>query len=514
MQEKIVKTFSIVVLITIISKVLGLLRDIAFAYYFGTGYEATAYFTAIRIPTQLLDIGLSAAITATFIPVFNKVMFKSGKDIANSFANNFINIIAVVTTLISVLGIIFAEPIVELLAGGFDGKTFALTVDLIRITFPMIIFTAVAFSFVGFLQSHNEFKIPAMISAISNIAIIVYLIIFHEMFGIYGLSIFMLIAWSLQVIIQIPYAFKKGYRFKWKINFKDENIKNVFKLAIPIIISTSVIPINILVSTRIASGMGDEAVAILEYGYKLFLVAVGVFVYAIGNIIFPEFSRLSIDKEKKHEFIQLIKKGLRGMVFILIPFTIGFILYRTDLVSLLYEHGEFDSVSTMLTSNVLFYYAIGMLGFGFVEIMNKVFYAKQDTKTPVIVGVIMICINIVLCIVLSNILGLNGLALATSCTFLLHGLILLICANVQIKNILDMNSVKYVIKILLATGLMTMAVMLVNNMIGQILLSGVIDQIIRIISGTAIGVLVYFVILDIFEVEELKMLKKNKKKIK
>ena len=330
MKEKAVKTFSIVFLITLFAKVLGLLRDIFFANYFGTDYVATAFFAATRIPTQLLDIGLGAAIASTFIPVFNEIMQKDGKKNANEFASNFINIIALISTIISVIGIIFAPQVVNLLAGGFDEVTYNLTVELIRITFPMMIFTAIAFSFVGFLQSYGNFNVPAMISAISNIAIIVYLILFRESFGIHGVATFMLIAWALQVIVQIPFARKYGYKFKKGINFKDSNIKKVFVLAIPIIISTSVLPINILVSTRIASGMEQSAVATLEYAYKLFIVIVGVFTYAIGNILFPQLSRLSAGNEKE-KLVNLVQSGLKAMAYILIPLTVGIVIFSQDI---------------------------------------------------------------------------------------------------------------------------------------------------------------------------------------
>lgn len=511
MNAKIVKTFSTVVLITIFSKIIGLIRDIVFAYYFGTGYEATAFFTAIRIPTQLLDLGLSAAITATFIPVFNEVMQKKGKDNANSFASNFVNIIAIVTTLISVLGIIFAPQVVQVLAGGFDAKTFELTVQLIQITFPMIIFTAIAFSFVGFLQSYGQFNVPAMISAVSNIAIILFLIFFKDVFGIYGITVFMLIAWALQVIIQIPFVINKGYKFSFKIDFKNTDIKKVFKLALPIIISTSVIPINILVSTRIASGMGEDGVAILEYGYKLFIVAVGVFTYAIGNIIFPEFARLS-SSNNMDDFIALIKKGLKAITFILIPFTIGFIIFRTDIVSILYEHGEFNSTSTLLTSNVLLYYAIGMIGFGFLEIMNKVFYAKQNVKTPVIVGLCMIVTNIILCIMLSSFMGINGLALATSITIILNALILMICANVQMKNILTRDFAISIFKILIASISMGIVVIVLNNWLIGIMNTDIL-QVIRLIIGAIVGVSVYVIVAYLMKLKEIEEFK-NMIKIK
>lgn len=163
-KKNILKTFSTVFLLTLASKVLGLLRDIVFAGYYGTGFEASAFFAAIKIPTQIVDLVLSGAIVSTFVPVFNEVMQKEGKGKANIFANNFINVIMIIATLISIIGMLFAPQIVTLLAGGFDANTYELTVRLITITFPMIIFTAMAFSFVGFLQSYGEFNIPAMIS--------------------------------------------------------------------------------------------------------------------------------------------------------------------------------------------------------------------------------------------------------------------------------------------------------------------------------------------------------------
>ena len=163
-KNNIIKTFSTVFLITLAAKILGLLRDIVFAGFYGTGYEASAFFAALKIPTQIVDLVLSSAIVSTFIPVFNEVNSKEGKEKANLFANNFINVITLIATAISIVGMLFAPQIVSILAGGFDEVTYKLTVELITITFPMIIFTAMAFSFVGFLQSYGEFNIPAMIS--------------------------------------------------------------------------------------------------------------------------------------------------------------------------------------------------------------------------------------------------------------------------------------------------------------------------------------------------------------
>ncbi|MBQ9267876.1 MAG: murein biosynthesis integral membrane protein MurJ [Clostridia bacterium] len=500
MKKNIVKTFSLVFVITAISKCLGLLRDIVFAKYYGTGYVSDAFFAATRIPTQLVDIILSSAIVSTFVPIFNQILQKDGREKANHFANNFVNIVALISSAIAILGILFAPQVVHLLAGGFDAETFNLTVELIRITFPMIIFTAIAYSLVGLLQSYGEFNIPAAISAVSNLVIIIFLVLFREKFGIHGLAACMLFAWFLQVAIQIPFAKKFGYPFHLKVNLKDENIKNVFLLAIPVFISTAVLPINNLVSTRIASGMGDNALSAMEYAYKLYVVISGIFTYAIGNIIFPEMSRASADNDKK-EYQEIILKALRMMCYVLIPLSIGIMIYRQDIVSVIYERGEFDALSTLRTSSILMYFAFGIIGAGIVEIMNKAFYAKQDTKSPLIAGVIMVVLNVVLCLIFSKIIGVEGLALATSLTALANAITLIVMANRKEKMI-DRTFLLTIAKMIGASLVMGLVVVLLNNW-----LVGVLSfKIVRMGIGAVIGVVTYYALTYLLNVDEIKIL--------
>lgn len=501
MRKSIVKTFSTVLIITIFSKVLGLLRDIVFANYYGTGYMATAFFASIRIPTQLLDLILSSALISTFIPVFNEIMQKESKDKANKFASNYVNIVTLISTLISVIGIIFAPQVVKMLAGGFDEVTYNLTVELIRITFPMIIFTAIAFSFVGFLQSYGNFNVPAMISGISNLVFILFLIFFKDKFGIHGIAIFMLIAWILQVLIQLPYAKKEGFKFEKILNLKDENIRKIVRLAIPIVISTAVLPISNLVCTRLASGMGNSAVAALEYSYKLYIVISGVFTYAIGNIIFPELSRHSVNNDKE-KYVEVINKSIRMMTYILIPLTIGIMIFRTDIVSLLYERGEFNEASTAYTSGALLYYSIGIIGFGIVEIMNKAFYAKQDTKTPLKISLIIIIINIVLSILLGKIFNFKGLALAAALTAIINAIILTIFLNISNKQILSKNLLLFFIKIVISVCIMAALVYYTNILLKGIFVYTNLYKIIRILVGGILGIVIYYTSTLIMKVEE------------
>ncbi len=513
MKKNILKTFSSVFIITLIAKVLGLLRDSLFANYYGTGVEATAFFTAIKIPTQIVDLVLSSAIVSTFVPVFNEVLQKEGKDKANLFANHFVNGIAMIATLLTLVGIVFARPIVKLLAGGFDTATYELTVELIRIAFPMIIFTAMAFSFVGLLQSYGQFNVPAMISGISNLVVIGFLLLFRERTGIQGVTVCMVVAWFLQLVIQFPFAKKFGYPFSFTVCLKDANLKKVFRLAVPIIMSTAVLPINNLVSTRIASDMSDGAMAALEYAYKLYIVVSGVFTYAIGNIIFPELSRAIADGNKEN-YQRTIQKALKLLTFLLIPLTAGIMIYSQDMVSIMYERGEFGMDSVVKTADALFFYAIGIIGAGFVEVMNKSFYARQDTKTPFKVGLVVVVCNFIVSLLLSHTaLEFRGLALATSLTAILNAVLLLVLVSRQEKGIWNRELLEYLLKIGISAGVMTIIVCMGNSFLVPYLHGGMVQNIIRVGLGAFAGVVVYFVCTALFKINIIKELQKGKEAV-
>jgi putative peptidoglycan lipid II flippase len=503
MKKNFIKTLSTVFILTAVAKVLGLIRDIVFAQYYGTGMEATAYFAAIKIPTQIVDIVLGSSIVSTFIPVFNEIMQKDGKDNANKFANKFISVVAMIATLISVIGVIFAPYVVSALAGGFDDATHMLTVELIRITFPMIIFTALAYSFVGFLQSYGEFNIPAAMSAVSNMFVIVFLLLFNSKTGIHGVTYAIVIAWALQFIIQIPFAKKFGYDFSFNIEFKDKNLHKVFKLAIPILISTAVIPINSLVSMSFASGMQEGSVSALEYAYKLYIVIYGVFSYAIGNIIFPKLSRENVESNSEN-FKQTIVSSIKLLALVLIPLSIGIMIYRGDIIRIIYERGEFNELSTALTSNALFYYAIGIFGAGIVEVMNKAFYARQDTKTPLVVGISMIIANLVLCYVLGNSgLSYAGLALSTALCTIINALTLLIILNKKIGGIISIDTLIHFVKIILSTVVMAIVVIALDS----VLVSSYIF--VRLLVGVGAGFATYAVLSFLLKTISPDLIKKS-----
>ena len=409
-----VKTVSFMMLITLFGKILGLVREQFLAANYATGMEAAAFLTASRIPRTFFDVIFASAISASFIPIFVEYLQKYGKEEAYKLANRFITVISTATALIMVVCMVLAEPVARIVAPGFDVETMNLCVELLRMLFPTMLFTAVAFSFVGILQSLDEFNVPAALSVASNGVLILYYILFNERFGVYGLTIAFLIGWLMQAVIQIPSLHKKGYHYKPDFHFKDEGLKKIGKLMLPVMVSTWIQPINFLVNTRFASQLssgnvtnGELGVSALEYANNLYTIIVGVFVLAIANMVFPKFSRMT---EEKKEFGLAVRGTLKAMIFLLIPMTVGLMALAEPVVTLIYKRGEFDLLATEMTSAALFFFALGMVGYGVQNILSRAFYANQDGKTPFYSGLVSIVINAILCWLLLKPMGIGGLA--------------------------------------------------------------------------------------------------------
>lgn len=502
-----IRTMSFMIFATLMAKVLGMLRDILLAGYYGTGPEAVAFLAASRIPLLFFDIGLGAAISSTFIPVFNGYLEGGKQKEAITFSNYFVNIVLLLTGLITLLGAVFARQLVGFIAPGLDEQTYLLTVKLVRILFPMIIFTGVAFSFVGILQSLNEFNVPASISLVSNAIIIIYFVFLNKIFGIYGLAVTMLLAWSAQVVVQIPSLIKKGYTYRPILNIRSEGIRQVSLLALPILISTWIQPINTMVNLRLASYLNEgEAVAALDYANKLYIIIVGVFTYALTNLIFPSLSRMSAGDDQE-KFAKLMNTALKSVIFFITPLMTGFIILRVPLIKLIYERGAFDASSTQLTSTALLFYSIGMVGFAVHEIINKGFYALHDASTPMKIAMGGIVLNIALSFTFVRFLGsgIGGLALAASIASIVIAITLLGAIQRKMRGIVNRHMVFYLLKVLIAAGVMGIIVFAVHDVLDGQLGDSLLEKVLRLGIPAVTGVFSYAVLTFLLKMEEARM---------
>ena len=224
-RENMLKTAGFMAIATLLAKVCGLVREMLIAAFFSTGYLGEAYLAATQLPMTLFDIVIGGVISASFIPIFNDLLQKKNREEAMRFANNFIGMILTVCTLITAVGILFSDQLITLLAPDFNAETHQLASQLSMIMFPMIIFTGLAFSFVGILQSFGEFNIPAVMSLLSNLCVILYFPLFGKRFGVHGLAVAMLISWSVQVFVQIPALRRFSFHFRPRLHMTDPDIR-------------------------------------------------------------------------------------------------------------------------------------------------------------------------------------------------------------------------------------------------------------------------------------------------
>lgn len=422
-QKSVLKTAGFMAIATLLAKMCGLLRESLIAAYFSTGYEGTAYLTATQLPMTMFDIVIGGVISASFIPIFNDILEKKDKKSAMEFANRFILMILTICILIAAVGIIFADPLISFMAPEFDAKTHSLAAELSSIMFPMIVFTGLAFSFVGILQTFDEFNIPAIMSLVSNAAVILYFPLFGNKFGVYGLSVAMLFSWSLQVLIQIPSLKKFGFSLRPTYKLWNDDIKRALLLAGPMLVSTWVQPLYSIVNTRIASGI-DGAVPVLNYANRLYIVVTGVFSFVVTNLVFPKLSRAS-SSANNDEANSIIVTSLKAVSIVILPIAVMFIILSEPIITVIYDHGKFDA--TQITAAALSCYSVGMIGLSVNEVLSKAFFSMKNSKTPMVNAVISMIFNVVLAYVLSSLTGVCGLALAAAGGSIINAILNYVC---------------------------------------------------------------------------------------
>lgn len=496
-----IKTVGLIMGITMLGKVLGLVRDMLLGHNFGTGMESAAFLTASRIPRTFFDAIFAAAISASFIPVFTQRMEQHGKEDAFRLSRCFFTWMGLLTAAMSLLGMVFAQPLVGLLAQGFDAETAALCARLLRMLFPTVFFTGIAFSMVGVLQSMGEFYIPAALSAASNGIIILYYLLFCRKFGIYGLAWAFLLGWAVQALMQMPWLHKN--QFHYRPCLRHPALKNVFTLMLPVMVSTWIQPVNQLISTRFASFLFEGAGAsAMEYANTLYTMVAGILVLSITNVMFPEMSRLS-SVGQDEELGQLIGGTLRGMLFLLLPMTAGLMLLSEPLVRLLYQYKTWDAFSTQITARALCFMSLGMVGYGIQNVLSRAFYAQQNGKVPMISGAVSIVVNLVLCLVLSNRLDVAGLAIATAASSAVSAILLLIPTLRRYPKMMNRQFWSGMLKMLFCTAAMAVAVWAVGHVLSLHLGDGLIARVLQVGLPTVSGVIVYFLLAVVLRLDEL-----------
>jgi len=415
---------------TLVSRILGFVRDVIVAWFFGAGLAADAFFVAFRIPNLLRRLFAEGSLTISFIPVFTEYLSRNGREEAFRLARSAFLLLSIVLAAVAVVGILLSPTIIRVIAPGFfsSPEKVDLTVLLTRIMFPYIFFIGLVALCMGILNALGHFAAPAFAPVLLNLAMIsaVLLLSSHLEKPAVALAIGVVVGGSLQLGLQIPFMIRKGFRPALRGPLYHPGIKRIAVLMTPAVFGAAVYQINIFVGTLLASLLPEGSVSYLYYADRLVQFPLGVFGIALATAILPSLSRQAVLNDMEG-LRSSFAYALKMVFFITIPAMTGLIVLKEPIVRLLFQRGAFDAATTRFTTEALFYYALGLCAFSGVRIVVSTFYAIQDTKTPVKIAVVSLLVNIVLSISLMGPLRHGGLALATSLAAVVN-LILLIQA--------------------------------------------------------------------------------------
>ncbi|MFO8111760.1 MAG: murein biosynthesis integral membrane protein MurJ [Desulfosalsimonadaceae bacterium] len=430
-NRKVTRAAGIIGISTLASRILGFVRDMILAWFFGAGKLSDAFFVAFRIPNLLRRLLAEGTLTMAFVPVFAEYLEKKGRNEAFAMARSAMRMLSVVLAIITVSGVFGAPLLVYIFAPGFSGETYDITVLLTRIMFPYIFFICLVALAMGILNTMGHFAAPAFAPVLLNVGIIIGALAIAPMMSapVHGLAAGVLLGGILQLALQVPFLAKKGFRFWEYAPLYHPGIKKIAILMGPAVFGAAVYQINILVGTMLASLLPEGSVSYLYYADRLVQFPLGIFAISTSVAILPSLSRQAAAKD----LIALentFSFAMRFVFFITIPSTIGLIVLKEPIIALLFGRGEFDAASIHMTAYALLYYAAGLCAFSAVRIVVATFYALQDTKTPVKMATISIMANILLGIALMGPMKHGGLALATS----LASMINLVLLTRALKN--------------------------------------------------------------------------------
>lgn len=504
-MSKVAKAAVGLMAVTLIAKFLGFGRELALATAYGASGTSDAFLVAMNIPAVIFT-AIGTSLGTAFIPLYCDVDSKLGEREANKFTNNVFNIVVLICLAFSVIGALFTPQIVKLFAIGFKGETLNQAIYFTRVMILGMAFLGMSYIMMAYLQVKENFTIPGLMPVPYNMFIILAILVSVKV-SPYLLPWGALIGLLFQFLFQLPFAMKKGFKYKPYINLKDEYLKKMLWLVGPVLIGVAVNQINTIVDRTIASTLVEGSISALNYANKLNQFVMGMFIVSISSVIYPMLSKLS-SENNKDKFNKSISTSVNAVTLIVIPISVGAIILANPIVKLLFQRGEFDARATQMTAIALMFYSVGMIGFGLRDILGKVFYSLKDTKTPMINGVIAMGLNITLNITFVKFtnMQLAGLAFATSISALVTIALLFISLRRKIGPFGGKSIALVMVKSMISAALMAVVALFAYNTIGGILGSGTIQEIITLAASVGMGALVYGISIILLKVSEVNLI--------
>ncbi|HOW97037.1 MAG TPA: murein biosynthesis integral membrane protein MurJ [Kiritimatiellia bacterium] len=422
------KSAGIVGLAVVGSRVFGLVRELVFAAMFGAGKFLDAFLAAFQIPNLMRDLFAEGALSVAFTTTFTKAHAKEGDESAWGLLSLLLSSVILILGGVCILGIAASPLLVHVTNFGFHqvpGK-FELTVQLTRVLFPFILFVSIAAVIMGALNARHIFGLPASASTVFNIVSIVLGVglayLFdpqpdwrHPQFGeraLWGVSLGVLLGGVAQMAVQVPALWRLGYRFRWRVNFRDDKLRIVWRLMWPSVIAGAAVQVNVLVNGMFASEI-DGARSWLNCAFRLMQFPIGVFGVAIATVTLPAVARHHARSDLA-AFGSTVTSSLRLAVFLTLPAAVGLFALAEPIIRLIYQHGRFSAADTANTALALRAYAFGLTGYAAIKVLAPCFYALDRPRIPLRVSLLGIGVNLALNLLMVKVLGWGHVGLATT----------------------------------------------------------------------------------------------------
>ncbi len=508
-RRRITGAASVIASATAISRVLGYLRDAVIAFAFGAGMYSDAFFVAFRISNLLRRLLGEGALTSSFVPIFTQEYGRRDLNSTREFVSSVFTLMLFSLTILAVIGILFAGPLVSLMSPGFkaDPNKFALTVSLTRWMFPYMIFIGLMAIAMGVLNSLRHFLAPALSPVLFNLSIIASVLLLSPSFSlpVYALAVGVLIGGLLQFALQIPFFYSRGMLPELRFKFKDPAIGRIFKLMGPASFGVGVYQLNIFVTLWFASRLVEGSVSYLYYSGRLMELPMGVFGVAIATALLPSLST-HVVKGEWREFRSSFSFVVRTLNFLMIPSAVGLFILSYPIVELLFARGQFGSGAATSSSIALCYYTIGLVPISMSRVLSSVFYSLKDTVVPLYAAIASFVVNVALCILLVGPLSYGGLALATSISGIVNVVILCFILKKRLGSFGGRAIIASALRSISAAALMG-AVLAVLVHFSGFETMGQVMKALFVAGALIVGILVYLGLSKLFKAEELTFLR-------
>lgn len=503
-QGGIAQAAGIIALGSISSRVLGLVREQIIAYFFGASGLVSAFGIAGKVPKMIYDLLVGGMLSAALVPVFSQVAEQEGRPALWALVSRVASLVAVVLAALVLLLEVLAPQVAWLLGGGFSPELQAALSRMIRIIAPSVLLFGLSGVVTGLLYTLRRFTYPAFAAAAFNLGIIVAAPLLAGRLDAYSLAVGVLLGSLLQLLIQTPAL--RGTQFRFRLDFSDPALRRILILYLPIALGLIVSNLQVAIDQRLASSTGESSIAWMDRATTLVQLPHGMVAVAISLAVLPTLARLSAAGDDAG-FRQTLGMGLRLVLVLIVPATLALLVLAEPIITLLFEHGKFTPHDTFWTAWALRFYLAGLIFAAIDWPLNYAFYARQDTLTPALVGILSVGVYLAVALLLIRPLGMLGLVLADSAKHFCHAVTMLFLTRRRAGSLADLRLGQTAVKALLAAGAMAGLMAVGLNLSASLVDSStLVGKLIAVVIPGAVGVAVYLGLISLLRVEEVGLL--------